>query len=201
MFVALCRPIDCVHMHAPFMGKRTLSHEGLMCAQLHIGSFIDEARQFRQPLQAIFCEYAIALLLDAQIGDHGNQVCISTAFAKAVNGALHLQRACVDPGQRVGNGQVAIIVAMDADGDLLWRQDFSRQAGDVSAFIWQGSSVGVSQYDQLGPCLCGDAQRLGGVIWILLPAIKAMFRIVNDLTSTLCQETNAVGNHCQVFFE
>ena len=44
---------------------------------------------------------------------------IARAFADAVERALHLSRAGLDCGQRVGDGQPQVIVAMHADHGLI----------------------------------------------------------------------------------
>ena len=60
-------------------------------------------------------EHFVALLLEGQIGDDGDQIGVAAALAEAVDRALHLHGPGVDGGQRIGHGQLAVVVAMDAD--------------------------------------------------------------------------------------
>ena len=60
----------------------------------------------------------------------GDQVHVAAPFADAVDGALGVIGAGADGGQRVGDGQAAVVVGVDADLALVCRFDAGDGLGD-----------------------------------------------------------------------
>ena len=81
----------------------------------------------RQPFRAAAVQDLVPLFLQRQVGDHRHQIGIAAAFPKAVDRALHLDGARIHRGQRVGHGQFAIVVAMDADRHSVRLQALARR--------------------------------------------------------------------------
>ena len=104
-----------MHVHAALVGERTWADERLVDAEVHVGDFVDVARQLGEMLGALAAEHFIAFFLERQVGDDRDQVGIAAAFAEAVDRALHVDGAGVDGGQRIGDGQVAVVVRVDAE--------------------------------------------------------------------------------------
>ena len=53
-----------------------------------------------------------------RFGDDRDEVGVAAALADAVDGALDVARAGGDGGQRVRNRQFAVVVRVDAEGDV-----------------------------------------------------------------------------------
>ena len=55
------------------------------------------------------------LHLEGEVGDHAGQVAVAGALAVTVDGALHMRRARLDRGQRVGHPQPDVVMRVDAE--------------------------------------------------------------------------------------
>ena len=82
--------------------------------------------------------------LELQVGDDRNEVRVAASLAKAVDGALHLRRARLHTGQRVGDGDFGVVVAMNSDRAIHRRARRRHRGLD---FMRQASAVGVAQGD------------------------------------------------------
>ena len=165
----------------PLWAKALWPTNGWLVRKLHVGRLVDEARQLGEVLERRAAEHLVALLLEGQVGDHGDQVGVAAALAEAVDRALHLHGAGVDGGQRVGDGQLAVVVAVDADRHV----DSSaaaalRQLGD---FLRHAAAVGVAEHDQLAPASAAAWIVLRGVFGIGLPAVEEMLGVVDHLAA------------------
>ncbi len=103
--------------------------------------------------------------LQQQRRDQRRQVRIAAALAQPVQRALHLPRARVDRGERVGHGIAGVVMAVDAEpvaGDA--RGD--HLGGDAAHLGRQRAAVGVAEHD---PARAGvergaqAGQRIGGI--------------------------------------
>ncbi len=109
-------------VHAAFVSECTGSDERLVRAEVHVGDFVDVARQLGEMLGAAAAEHLVAALLECEVGDHRHQVGIAAAFAEAVDRALHVDGPGVDGGERIGHGQIAIVVGVDAQRHVRQRR-------------------------------------------------------------------------------
>ena len=107
---------DAVGVHAAFVGEGALADERLAGAKVHVGHLVDEARQLGQATQAAGQQHFVAAF-QSEVGDDADEIDVAAALADAVDGPLHLGRPLGDGGEGVGDRHVAIVVAMDADGD------------------------------------------------------------------------------------
>ena len=95
-------------------------------------------------LDARIVQHLVAGFLQRQVGDDRDQIGVAAALAEAVDRALHLHGARRDRGQRIGHGQFAIVVAMNADRHV---QPGSGGAGQVGDLLRHAAAVGVAQDD------------------------------------------------------
>ena len=61
---------------------------------------------------------AVQTHLELQVGDNADQVGVATAFAIAVDGALHLGAAVTHRLQCIGYAGLAVVVGVDAEDDM-----------------------------------------------------------------------------------
>ena len=71
-------------------------------------------RKMRE-LPQFFVGQNLVTHFELQVGDNRNQIAVAATFAKAVDDALHLRRAGLHGGQRIGDAQFAIVVGVNAD--------------------------------------------------------------------------------------
>ncbi len=85
---------------------------------------------------------------------------------------------CVQPhstsGKAVGNGKIAVIVRMNAQG----RVDFLPHGAEYSVnFIGQRSAIGVAQHKAVGAAAEGAAQNADGIVGMSLVPVEKMLGI------------------------
>ena len=106
-----------------------------------------------------------AIAVAAHIQGRGNlfKSRVAGPFADAVDGALHLARAGVDGGQRVGHRQAEIVVAVRGEHDALridGRNALAHFAEHLAVFLRGGVAHGVGHVDGGGAGFDGDAHHL-----------------------------------------
>jgi len=125
-----------------FVRERAAADVGLVVAQRQVANLVDVAADFRQAGQATSAVETIEAELELQIGDDGEQIDVAAAFSETVDRALDVARAGFDRDKRVGHGNAAVVVRMDADaqaGKLL-----HDHADNVADLVGQRAAV-VSQ--------------------------------------------------------
>ena len=185
VFVAVGDPGDGVNVHAAFVGEGALADERLVGAVVHVRQIVDIARQLGEPLRAAGGRALRSPFFDGQIGADGNQIGVAAAFADAVDRALHLHRAGIDGGQRIGDGQIAIVVAVNADGHV----GRAAWAALVSSAISSGIVPPLVSHrtTRLAPASAAARMVLRGVFGIELPAVEEMFGIVDDFAAGIAE--------------
>jgi len=146
-------------------------------------------------------EHRVARKFEGQVRHHRDQISIAAALADAIHRTLHLDRPCGHRGERVGYGEVAVVVAVDRQGTfapccLQRRSCLTENPGD---FAGQRAAVGVAADDPRGSRPGGGHDRLGGVVGIQLPAIEEVFGVVKNLAAGLGEVAHRVGDHGEVF--
>ena len=110
---------------------------------------------------------------------------IARAFADAIEGALHLPGAGLDGGQRVGDGQPQVIVAMHADHCLIDVLHVVAQIADQRGILLRnGESNGVGDIDRVGPGVDGGLNNAGQEL--RLRARSILGRELDILHQRLC---------------
>ena len=101
----------------------------------------------------------LAAQLELQVGDDRDEVRVAGALADAVHRALHLRRARLDGDERVGDGALGVVVAVDAERDAPAAR---RRTSATTRATCAGSdaAVRVAQHDALGAGL-GRGARAG----------------------------------------
>ena len=110
-------------VHAAFVGEGALADEGLVVAQRKIGQFGDEAADAGEAGELLGADGGVAEL-EFQVGDDAGEVGVAAALAVAVHAALHVGGAGFDRGERVADGEIAIVVHVDADDAIEAAADF-----------------------------------------------------------------------------
>ena len=141
---------------------------------------------------------AAAAELELQRRDDGAEVGVTAALAVAVHGALHLDGALLDGGQRVGHGALAVVVGMDAErvGDgCLHRPD---HLGDLPG---QRAAVGVAEHQGLGAAAPRRPERLQGVGGIGPVPVEEVLGVVDHPTPLRPEVGQARLDEAQVLVE
>ena len=90
------------------------------------------------------------------------QGAVAGALAEAVDGALDLAGALLQGGQAVGDGQAQVVVAVDAEDDLVDAADVLLQVADGrGVLLGHGVADGVGDVDRGGAGLDGLLDHLG----------------------------------------
>ena len=188
-------PGDAADVHAALVREGALADERLVRAEVHVQDLVDEPRQLREVLDPAGDQQLVALLLQRQVGDHGDQIDVAAALAKAVDRALDLHGPGVDGGQRIGHRQLAVIVAMDAHrhGDRL--DHVPHGPGNV---LRHRAAVGVAEHDHPRPGLGRRPQGGNRVRGVGLPAVEEVFGVENHLAAVGRQVGDALADHRQV---
>ena len=83
-----------------------------------------------------------------EVGHDREDVGVAGALAVAVRGALHMCRARLDCGDRVGHSAAGVVLAVDADTDTAALPDVIDHAHDAAG---QHAAVGVAQHPDAAP--------------------------------------------------
>ncbi len=198
VFVTVGDPGDGVNVHAAFVRERALADERLIATVIHVGHVVDIARKFRQPLCTAIGQHLKARFFHGQVRANGNQIGIAAALADAVDRALHLHRAGIDGRQRIGHGQIAIVVAVNSHRHGQGGLSGFRERGD---FLRHGAAVGVAQHDEACAGFRGGPHGFRGIFGIEFPAVEEMFGVVNHFPAAFAEVSDGVADHRQVFLE
>ena len=105
---------------------------------------------------------AIAVAAHIECGGNFFESRVAGALADAVDGAFHLARTGVDGGQRVGDGEAEVVVAVRGEDDAL-RVDGGDALADLAkhlaVFFGSGVADGVGHVDGGCACLDGNAHH------------------------------------------
>ena len=140
---------DGVRVHAALVGEGAGADERLAGAEVHVGDLVDVARQFGEPRQAV----RAAALRGRSLRPRLAMTLTRSTLPQRSPMPLIVPCTCVAPagdgGQRVGDGQVAIVVAMNAD----LAPSTADRAAATPAAICSGkrAAVGVAQDQHRSP--------------------------------------------------
>ena len=110
-------------VHAALVGEGALADEGLVVAQRKIGQFGDEAADAGEAGELLGADGGVAEL-EFEVGDDAGEVGVAAALAVAVHAALHVRGAGFDRGEVLADGEIAIVVGVDADDAIEAAADF-----------------------------------------------------------------------------
>ena len=109
------------------------------------------------------------------------------------------RRALADGGQRVGHGQVAVVVGVDAERD----RDARGRPAATAAATSSGSAPPLVSHRtiQAAPAAAAAWMRPQGVVGVVLEAVEEMLGVVDHLAAVRRAEGDRVGDHPQVLVE
>ena len=107
-----------------------------------VGQLGDEAGCGRDLLELVVLDDAQAYF-ELEIGDDRGKIGVAAALAVAVETALHLLDARADRGQRVGHGEVAVVVGVNAE--FRARYHFLDGLDCFDHFVSHRAAVGVAE--------------------------------------------------------
>ncbi len=92
---------------------------------------------------------------------------------------MHLIAPCIDGGQRIGRGQISVVVTMDTQKGLRTEELLLRCLHDGCHLFGQATAVGVAHDDPFGSCVGCGANRIKSIGRIGSIAVKKVFGVVN----------------------
>ena len=192
--------------------RRVLDHRGdvvagLVCeggsadvggesVERQVGQLGDEAGCGRDLLELVVFDDAQAHL-ELEIGDDRGKIGIAAALAVAVETALHLLDARADRGQRVGHGQIAIVVRVDAEFRVGY--DFPDGLDRFDHLVSHRAAVGVAEDQVLRAGSKGGADHVEGVVGVLLVAVEEVLGVEVNLASDRGHVLDRFAHHREVF--
>ena len=143
---------------------------------------------------------AYVVLLELQVGDDRGEVGVAGALAEPVERALHVARPAAHGRHRVGDGAARVVVAVDADRDVLADVGVDL-AHDVFHLVRQRATVGVAQHDVAGALDHRRLERPERELGVLLEAVEEVLHVDQHHAAVAAQELDRVGDHRRAFLE
>ena len=106
--------LDRAGVQAGLVGERRCPDVRLARGGRHVGDLGDRVRDPGRLAEQPVGQHR-PVELELEVGDDRDQVGVAGALAVPVDRALHVRRAGVDRGQRVGDRAAGVVVAVDAD--------------------------------------------------------------------------------------
>ena len=104
-----CSPALCANADEPDVGR--------LRVERHVHQLGHVVRDGREPLQPVGGD-GLDPHLQGEVRDDRGEVAVAGALAVAVDGALHLDGAAADAGERVGHAGAGVVVEVDGDADV-----------------------------------------------------------------------------------
>ena len=145
------------HVLPALVRERDLTDERLLQRQREVGDLGHSARELAELLDRCLGK-GVQPELQHEVGDHGHEVRVAASLAVAVDGSLHHLSAGDHACKRVGNGELAVVVRVDAHARLA-ADAGQRRADRLHAFldrIGLAAAVGVAKDD---PRCAGACRR------------------------------------------
>jgi len=136
---------------------------------------------------------------DLQIGNHGDQIGVSGPLAVAVDRSLNDSDAFAHRRKRIGNGQAAVVVGVNA-GLLHWNNG-GCFAQDGAHFMRHGPAVRVAENDPVRARVESGPDHLEGIPGVVFVAVKKMLRVKKHLFAPGLHAGDGIADHGQIFFQ
>jgi len=133
--------------------------------------------------------------LQLQGRDDRDEVGVAAALAVSVERALDVPGAGLDGGETRGDGAVAVVVGVHADGDGDARDDV---AHGVVHERGQRRPVGIAQTDDVRAGLGGGADAAQGVRGVVAVGVEEVLGVVDDALALRDEEAHRLVDHAQV---
>ena len=169
---------------------------GLIGPVEQLGDVVADARQLGQAAlgQAAVTE------LELEVADDRREVGVAGALADARQRPLHVARPAGDGSHRVGDGATGVVVAVDADGDVV--ADVGDDGGRCRLdLVGQRTAVRVAQHDVAGAADDGGLERPQRELRVGLVAVEEVLHVDEDEAAGVAEEAHRVGDHRLAFVE
>ncbi len=197
MLVAVLVAHDGRNVDAALVGESTASDIRLPMIVRQVGQLADVARRLGE-LAELLVGDAINAHLDLQIGDDGAQVGIADALTVAVHRSLDMDSAGPHRSQRVGHAQAAVVVGMHSQRHVDLPAHGLR---DLLNLPRQGTTVGVTQDDDIGVTCLRRAERLQRILRVGPVAVVEVLGVVDDQLVVRLQIRQAVLDHLEILVQ
>ena len=140
--------------------------------------------------------------LEREVGEDADHVRVAAALAVAVDGGLDVADAGRHRGHGVRDGQLGVVVGVDAPGDAR-RVAVASSEPRTSPMIAQqlvgeGAAVRVAQHERPGAGLARGAQGRERVVAVGLVAVEEVLGVVDRLAPAIDDEADRVRDHVEV---
>ena len=146
----------------------------------------------------LFGRDALVAALELQVADDRAKVRVAAPLAEPEQRALHLPRARRHRRDGVGDGEAAVVVAVDGDDDV--REALANGARDALRLVGEDAAVGVAQTQRVRARLRRALERAHRILCIRLVPVEEVFRVKYDLFAVLGQKAHALADHGKVLF-
>ena len=176
---------------AAFVGEGAEADERLIAAHRQVGQFGDVAGDGGEGGELLAADGGVAEL-EFEIGDDGAEIGVAAALAIAVDAALDVRAARLDRGDGVGDGDVGIVMGMDAD-------DAVEASGGLRRRLRRGgavrcAAVGVAEAEDVGAGFLGGFERAQGELGIVLVAVEEMLGVVDHFAAVVFEIADGFGD-------
>ena len=137
---------------------------------------VDVVRDLGEPGELLVGDHVDAHL-QLEVGDNAHQIGVAALIAVAVDAALHLRRALLQGGQAVGDGQVGVVVGVDAQRD---RHRLSGSAHGLHQLRRDRAAVRVAEDDAVDAGGGGRLQALERIVRVREVAVEVVLGVEED---------------------
>ena len=185
------------HVIASLVGEGRRADVGRESVHGQVGQFGDEPGRGGDLAQLMVLDDSNAHL-ELQVGDDRGQVGVAAALSVAVETALDLLDAGLYCGQRVGDGEVTVVVRVNAQPGIGQHlADGADRSGDL---VGHRAAVGVAENQVLRTGSVGGADDVKRVVGVFLEAIEEVLGVEVDLASDRGHVLDRLADHRQVLF-
>ena len=185
-----------VRMHARFVRKCAHAHIRLVFGDRRVRRVCD-----RHGALVNICEFfgrnALVSALQLQVADDGGKIRIAAPLAEAEKRALDLPRARFYRFYGVGNGEPAVVVAVDRHDRI--GEAVRHRFGDGVRLVGEYAAVRVAKAQAVRARfvrLFKRLHRIGGVRFV---AVEKVLRVEYDLFAVFAEEFHAFVDHGEIF--
>ena len=188
---------------AALVGECRSADVRLVVVRLLVGDLGDRARQLGQARQRSAAgRHELVRRLEGEVGEDRDHVGVAGSLAVAVDRRLDVADPGRDRRHRVGDGELRVVVGVNAPGDrrrgLVRFQARAGVADDRQEFIGQGAAVRVAQDEGPAAGLAGGTERCQRVLAIGLEAVEEVLGVVHALAAGVDDEADRVRDHVEV---
>ena len=179
---------------AALVGERALSDERRAVGEAqvrHVGDVVGETSQLRDVLPADDC----VPQLEFEVANRRDQIAVSASLPVTVHRALHVRHAKLYGGDGVGDGQLGVVVGMDADHAAKMLAHVRHDLGQARR---QRAAVGVAEHEAVRAGVKSSLERAEGKVPARLVAVEEVLGIVDHLAAERLEVGDRGADHLQV---